>query len=51
MFFPSPFESVTWETKLSKGKILAGQFILYNIIWAAFIFLAYLLFKYIKKHA
>jgi len=32
-----------------KGKILAGQFVLYNLIWAGFVWLTYLLFRYIKK--
>jgi len=32
-----------------KGKILAGQFVLYNLIWAVFVWLTYLLFRYIKK--
>jgi len=33
-----------------KGKILAGQLVLYLFIWSAFIFLTYLLFKFIKKN-
>jgi hypothetical protein len=33
-----------------KGKILAGQFVLYQLIWAAFVFMVYLLFKFIKSH-
>ena len=33
-----------------KGKILLGQFVLYNIIWAGFVLLTYLLFRLIKKH-
>jgi hypothetical protein len=34
-----------------KGKILAGQFVLYNAIWGAFVVLTYFLFKFIKKNA
>lgn len=33
-----------------KGKILAGQFILYNVIWAVFVILTYFLFVFIRKH-
>ncbi len=33
-----------------KGKILAGQFVLYNLVWAAFVFLVYLLFRFIKAN-
>ncbi len=33
-----------------KGKILAGQFILYNVIWAVFVLLTYGLFVFIKKN-
>jgi hypothetical protein len=33
----------------NKGKILQGQFVLYIAIWSVFIFLTYLLFKYLKK--
>jgi hypothetical protein len=33
-----------------KGKILAGQFVLYNAIWFAFVFLSYMLFVLIKKN-
>jgi hypothetical protein len=33
-----------------KGKILAGQFVLYLIIWSAFVLLTYQLFKYIRKN-
>jgi hypothetical protein len=34
-----------------KGKILAGQFLLYIFIWSLFVSGTYLLFKFIKKHA
>ena len=34
-----------------KGKILAGQFILYVLIWALFVYLSYTLTNYIKKKA
>ena len=34
----------------NKGKILAGQFILYIFIWSAFILLTYQLFRYIRKN-
>ncbi len=34
-----------------KGKILAGQFILYIFIWSILVFGVYTLFKFIKKHA
>lgn len=34
-----------------KGKVLAGQFVLYQVIWAAFILLSYFLFRYIKIEA
>ena len=34
----------------NRGKILAGQFVLYNIIWVVFVFLVYLLLKYLKKN-
>lgn len=33
-----------------KGKILAGQFILYTVIWSAFIYLTYLALSYFKKN-
>jgi hypothetical protein len=33
-----------------KGKILAGQFVLYNLIWAAFVFLVYLLFRFVTTN-
>jgi hypothetical protein len=33
-----------------KGKILAGQFVLYHLIWASFVFLVYLLFRFIKAN-
>ncbi len=33
-----------------KGKILAGQFVLYIFIWSVFIFLTYLLFRYLRKN-
>jgi hypothetical protein len=33
-----------------KGKILMGQFVLYNAIWFAFVFLTYMLFAFIKKN-
>src|SRR5207342_2740369 len=32
-----------------KGKILAGQFVLYTVIWSAFIYLTYLALSYFKK--
>ena len=32
----------------NRGKILAGQFILYNLIWGGFVILIYLLFKYLS---
>ena len=32
-----------------KGKILAGQFILYVLIWALFVYLSYTLANYVKK--
>jgi hypothetical protein len=34
-----------------KGKILAGQFILYVLIWSVAVYLTYFLFKFLKKHA
>jgi hypothetical protein len=34
-----------------KGKILAGQFVLYNLIWAALVFLVYLLLRSVKREA
>jgi hypothetical protein len=34
----------------NKGKILAGQFILYIFIWSVFILLTYQLFKYLRKN-
>ena len=33
-----------------KGKILTGQLVLYIFIWSAFIYLTYLLFKFLKKN-
>ncbi len=33
-----------------KGKILAGQFILYMSIWSVFVLLSYFLFKGIRKN-
>ena len=32
----------------NRGKILAGQFILYNLIWGASVFLIYFLFKFLS---
>jgi len=34
----------------NKGKILAGQFILYIFIWSVFILLTYQLFRYFRKN-
>jgi len=34
----------------NKGKILAGQFILYIFIWSVFILLTYQLFRYVRKN-
>ncbi len=33
-----------------RGKILAGQFVLYIAIWSAFVFLTYNAFKFIKAN-
>jgi hypothetical protein len=33
-----------------KGKILAGQFVLYIFIWSVFILLTYQLFRYLRKN-
>jgi hypothetical protein len=33
-----------------RGKILAGQFLLYIFIWSVFVAGTYLLFKFLKKH-
>jgi hypothetical protein len=33
-----------------KGKILAGQLVLYIIIWSAFVFLTYSALNYFKKN-
>ncbi len=33
-----------------KGKILAGQWVLYIFIWSAFVFLAYTGLAYLKKN-
>lgn len=33
-----------------KGKILAGQFILYTLIWSAIVFLLYAGLSYFKKN-
>jgi hypothetical protein len=33
-----------------RGKILAGQFLLYILIWSVFVAGTYLLFKFLKKH-
>jgi hypothetical protein len=34
----------------NRGKILAGQLVLYLFIWSAFVFLTFQAFKFLKKN-